>query len=243
MTLLYDGTFEGFLTIIYEVYYKKLKVKTILKSAPQTLFLDEIIKIITDEKKALKVLEALKSNFPKKNFELILNIFMCDTKKFELELLRYVILGFKDTKELSNINQKEVFYLQNLEKELFRHIHKMYGFVRFKELEDNTLYAKIDGKFNITYFLGKHFMKRLNNQNFIIHDTTRDLAFIKNENFQGIEKVSAYKEPKLSDNENKFSKLWFTFFKNTTIKTRENKKSQRNFIPLIYRTYMDEFKA
>ncbi len=57
--------------------------------------------------------------------------------------------------------------------------HKLTGFIRFEELEDKTLYAKIESKFNVVYFLGRHFLKRFNNQNFIIHDLNRKLAFVK----------------------------------------------------------------
>ncbi|NVJ52757.1 MAG: TIGR03915 family putative DNA repair protein [Campylobacteraceae bacterium] len=241
MILVYDKTFEGFLTLVYEVYYEKLQPKEIVSKVPDTLLLDEIVEIKEDKEKSLKVLEAIKKKFPKKCFELILNIFMCDTKEFELELLKYIILGFKDSNELFNINQKEVFYLQNLEKELFRHVHKMYGFTRFEELEDGTLYAKIETKFNVVYFLGKHFLKRLNNQNYIIHDINRKLAFIKSSDFLGVQNVASFEEPKLSQKEEKFKKLWTTFFESIAIETRENKKCQQNFVPLLYRTYMTEF--
>lgn len=241
MILIYDKSFEGFLTLVYDVYYEKLKVSEVLKEYPNILILEEIKEIKTDEIKASKVLEALKKNFPKNSFEMILNSFMCDSKEFEIYLLKFIILGFKNKKELFNINNKEVLYLQNLESELFRHVHKMYGFVRFQELDDNTLYAKIETKFNIVYFLGKHFFKRLNNQNFIIHDLKRKLAFIKNDDFLGIQNIASFEEPKLSKDEEKFNRLWHTFFESVSIKERKNLKCQQNFVPLLYRTYMSEF--
>ncbi|RXK14472.1 DNA metabolism protein [Halarcobacter mediterraneus] len=241
MILIYDKTFEGFLSLVYDVYYENLHPTKIINQKPDTLLLEEIKEIKTYEEKSLKVLEAIKNKFPKKCFELILNIFMCDTKEFELYLLKYIILGFKNNKELFNINNPEVFFLQNLEKELFRHLHKMTGFTRFEELEDGTLYAKIETKFNIVYFLGKHFYKRLNNQKYIIHDINRKLAFIKSSEYLGVQNIAYFEEPKLSQDEKKFKKLWTTFFEAVSIETRENKKCQQNFVPLLYRTYMTEF--
>ncbi len=241
MILVYDKSFEGFLSLVYDVYYEKIKVNQILKEVQKTLLLEEVIEIKTDKEKASKVLKALKTNFPKDSFQMILNSFMCDSKEFEIDLLKFIILGFKNKNELFNINNQEVFYLQNLEKELFRHVHKMYGFVRFEELDDGTLYAKIDSKFNIIYFLGQHFLKRLNNQSFIIHDIKRSIAFIRNDEFSGIQTVSSFEEPNLSKDEEKFKKLWHTFFDSVAIKERTNLKCQQNFVPLIYRTYMNEF--
>lgn len=241
MIVYYDGSFESFLTLVYDTYYLKLKIQSITKKNPQTLFLDDIKTINYNEEKTLKVLNALKKRFTKQNFETVLNIFMCDSVDFELELLRYIILGFKDQKQLNNINNQSVFYIQNLLKELFRQNHKMTGFTRFEELEDGTLYAKIDTKFNLVYFLGKHFLKRFNNQNYIIHDINRGLAFIKSDQFTGVQKIAAFEAPTVSKNEEKFQKLWKTFFDSVSIETRKNKKLQQQTVPLIYRTYMTEF--
>ena len=55
----------------------------------------------------------------------------------------------------------------------------MTGFIRFEELEDKTLYTKIQTKFNVAYFWVSIFKKRFNNQNFIIHDIDRKIAFVK----------------------------------------------------------------
>ena len=160
MILVYDGTFEGFLSLVYEVYYKKLKPTNIYKTLPNEIIFDEVKTIETNEENYKKVLEAIKTKFTKNILEKILNIFMCDSKDFEMALLEYIVIGFKDSKQLYNINNSCVFYLNSLEKELFKNVHRMSGFTRFEELEDKTLYAKIESKFNIVYFLGRHFLKR-----------------------------------------------------------------------------------
>ncbi|MFA7085609.1 MAG: TIGR03915 family putative DNA repair protein [Aliarcobacter sp.] len=242
MILVYDGTFEGVLSLVYEVYYKRLNPIKIYKTLPNEILFEEILEIITLKDNAIKVLNAIKTKFPKEILEKILNIFMCDSKDFEMALLEYIVIGFKDSKQLYNINNSCVFYLNNLEKELFRVTHKLTGFIRFEELEDKTLYAKIESKFNIVYFLGKHFLKRFNNQNFIIHDLNRKLAFVKMQNDYSIKEVAFFDEPNYSKSEEKFQKLWKSFFSKVTIKERINPKLQKQMVPLLYRTYMSEFK-
>jgi len=229
------------LTLVYEVYYQKLKPKKILKELPNSLILDDIRVIESDEIKSLKVLEGLKKRFAQKNFEVIFHIFMCDSVEFELDLLHFIILGFKSQKELENINYPFVFNIQNLEKELFRYSHKMTGFIRFSELEDGTLYSKIETKFNIVYHLGIHFSERFNNQNYIIHDIKRKLAFVKIGNTHQVQEVASFDEPTMSVNEEKFSNLWKTFFASVAIQSRKNVKLQRQMVPLLYRTFMTEF--
>ena len=242
MILVYDGTFEGFLSLVYEVYYKKLKPTKIYKTLPNEILFEETLEINSSKESGIKVLNAIKTKFPKEILEKILNIFMCDSKEFEMALLEYIVIGFKDSKQLYNINNSCVFYLNNLEKELFRVTHKLTGFIRFEELEDKTLYAKIESKFNVVYFLGRHFLKRFNNQNFIIHDINRKLAFLKIENDYSIKEVTFFDEPNYSSNEQKFQKLWKSFFSGVTINERTNLKLQTQMVPLLYRTYMSEFK-
>ena len=241
MIAVYDGTFEGFLSLVYDVYYQKISPTKIVKELPQILILEDFLQIEYQEEKSLKVFEALKKKFTKKNLEMIFHIFMCDSMEFELDLLQFIILGFRSQKELENINHPFVFNLKSLERELFRQSHKMSGFTRFSELDDGVLYAKIDTKFNILYHLGSHFLERFNNQNYIIHDIKRKLAFIKNGKKFQIEVVATFDEPTFSQNEEKFANLWKTFFQGVSIESRENTKLQRQMVPLIYRTFMNEF--
>ena len=65
MILLYDSTFEGFLSLIYEVYYKKLKPTNIYKTLPNEIIFDEVKTIETNEENYKKVLEAIKTKFTK----------------------------------------------------------------------------------------------------------------------------------------------------------------------------------
>lgn len=241
MILIYDGSFEGFLSLIYNVYYEKLKPIKIYKNIPNEILFEEIKHIETKDDNSQKVFDSMKKIFPKNIVQKILNIFMCDTKDFEMQLLEFIILGFKNPSELFNINNSCVFYINNLEKELFKNVHRMYAYTRFEELEDGSLYAKIESNFNVIYFLAKHFIKRFNNQNFIIHDIKRKIAFIKNGTNIQIENISSFETPNYSQNEEKFQKLWKSFFNAVSIKERENKKLQQSQVPLIYRTYMSEF--
>ncbi len=242
MTLVYDGSSEGFLSLVYEVYYKNLHVRKILTEKTETSLFEEVIEVQTDIDKAQKVLMALEQKFSTQNFATITHIFLCDCTKYQKALLEFIILGFKDEKNLHNINHPSVFFIKNLERELLKVAHRMYGFVRFEELSDNTLYAKIETKYNVLYFLGQHFVKRLGTCDFIIHDIHRELAFVKYKECVELRHVASHETPEYSDDEAKFKKLWQTFFKSVAIKKRENKKLQQQLVPLMYRRFMSEFE-
>ena len=68
-------------------------------------------------------------------------------------------------------------------------------------------------------------------------------TFVKIENDYSIKEVAFFDEPNYSSNEEKFQKLWKSFFSGVTINERTNLKLQTQMVPLLYRTYMSEFKA
>jgi len=241
--VLYDGSFEGFLSLVHEVYYDKLSPTIILKKPPQTLHFEPLHECFTQSDKAQKVLLAVQKHFSPPHFTRIFHTFLCDTEAFEMALLFYITQGFKEKKMLDNITLEPIFYLQHLEHALLRLSHKMYGFTRFEELEDGTLYAKIKTKYNVLPFLGKHFAKRLGSHPFIIHDLGRSLAFIKDDHHTQIHTVSAFDTPTLSRNEEEVQALWKTFFHHVAIENRRNPHLQKSLVPLLYRTYMTEFLA
>lgn len=243
MILLYDGSFEGFLSLVYEVYYEKLQVNAIVKTMPESFVFERLHEVFTDEAKAHKVLDAITKCFSKEQQRTIFHTILCDTRTYEMALLEYIRIGFKNPKELRNINNPNLFFIQNLEKELLCLVHKMYGFTRFEELEDGTLYAKIETKFNIVPFLGDHFAKRLGNIPFIIHDVKRALAFVKNETLHEIRLIASFDTPVYSTEEEKFKALWKSFFKAAAVESRYNPKLQQSWVPLLYRTYMSEFET
>lgn len=242
MILLYDGSFEGFLTLVYDVYYQKLEPKFIYKKIPTNLCFDEIHTIETDMEKAKKVFTALKKHFPKSHLNTIYHIFLCDSQNFENDLLHFIQLGFKGIVNLSNITDTSIFRIHSLEKEYLRLARKMYGFTRFEELDDKILYAKIETKFNILMLLGNHFSHRLGSNPFIIHDIPRSLAYVRENNQSNIKEVSAFETPTHSDAEMHFKKLWKTFFHSVAIENRKNHKLQKQLVPLLYRVHMSEFQ-
>lgn len=242
MILLYDGSFEGFLTLVHEVYYQKFEPTFIYKKLPKNLCFDQIHTIETDIDKAQKVFTALKKIFSKSHLNTIYHVFLCDSQNFEYDLLHFIQLGFKDIANLSNITNASIFRIQSLEKEYLRLTHKMYGFVRFEELDDKILYAKIETKFNILMLLGNHFSHRLGNNPFIIHDIPRSLAYVRENNQSDIKEVSAFETPTHSDDEIHFKRLWKTFFHSVAIENRKNLKLQKQLVPLLYRAHMSEFQ-
>jgi probable DNA metabolism protein len=240
MTLVYDGSFEGYLSLIHAVYYKKIVPKAIVKEYG-SLFFEDVWFCKSESMKAQAVLDALQKKFTQKNLKTVFHIFLCDKEAFEMPLLEFIRLGFTAQENLQNIGNNAVFYIHSLEKKLLGTYHKYIGFLRFEELEEGTLYAKIETHYNILSLLGRHFSKRLHTLDFMIHDVKREFVFLHVKGEILIKKVLHCDMPKFSKNEAKMQSLWKEFFRATTINERKNEALQKGWIPLHYRVYMNEF--
>jgi len=237
----FDGSFEGFLTLIYESYYQKFKASKITTDKVELLLTQDIIKINSDAQKAKKVYLSMKKKFTKKGFKRVAHCFLSKKDDFYLPLYEYILLGFKDCQNLENINIQSVQKVHEIEKKVFRSLHKAYGFTRFVELDDGTMYAKVKLEFYLLPLLANHFRKRLNSCNFIIHDVeAKMVAWHKDKKLEFFN-VDSFDAPPLSKDEEKFSRLWKLFFESVSIESRKNEKLQKKMLPLFYREFMTEF--
>lgn len=106
----------------------------------------------------------------------------------------------------------------------------MKGFLRFQELENHVLFAKMEPENNIIYALCKHFSKRFANENFIIYDIKRQIYGIyvaKKLYFIKGKEIDIF----MTQEEKNIEELWQTFFNTIGIEERKNLKCQRNFMP------------
>lgn len=242
MVWLYDGSFEGFLTALHRTYTLKTMPEKLTKDISALTLLDESETIATDSEIAETVSKKIATHFPRKIQERLFHIFLCDDMPFERDLLLYLRLGFKEVSLLDDLSHPIVFSVEQYQKRVLSTVHKMYAFTRFEMIEDGMLYAKIAPPRNVLPLIGRHFVKRLRSERFIIHDIQRGWINVWDGTSLQIHEVLRVDAPTLHEEEQKYQNLWRTFFDTATIESRENYKVQRNFVPLLYREFMTEFQ-
>jgi len=240
IVFIYDGSIVGFLNIVYKVYNDKIFPQVITKTYTSKMF-DEVYEIESDENIAKRVYDGLQMKFHQIFFDKIKHIFLCDSISHELELLKYIISGFKNQKNLLDLSNPNIYYIDSLEKELFKMAHKFKGFIRFVELDNRIMYATISPKYNMLPIVKNHFITRFKKSDFIIYDDIRKIALCYISEIAQILDIVNMDIPKLSIDESKYQNLWKMFFNQVSIKERENKKLQQSFVPLWYQKQMLEF--
>ncbi len=242
----FDNSFEGFLTCVYEAYYGKRKPNKIIKEIDFPNYynlIDEFITIETDESKSHKVYTALERDFSSKAFTDIYLCYLSDISDIYTSLFKFIVLGFKLGKEVDmHLHNPIVMDINKISRKVFLESHKFLGFVRFTPLNNKIYYSSIEPDHNILPLIGEHFEERFSSMDFIIHDVKRELAifYINKEYFIG-PFTNHHELQHINElTEDKYSGFWKTYVKSASIKNRENKKLQNRMMPKRYWKHLPE---
>jgi probable DNA metabolism protein len=240
---IFDGSFEGLLTSIYEAYYCKDKPEEII---PEWQFkptlLTEPVHIVTNLEKSTKVYEAIKKKISKSALKLIYHVYLSELEGSCTMIYNYVRLGFKLGSEVDlHLHKDCVLGMHNTEKKVTYECHRMLGFVRFKSI-DNMFYSAIEPDHNILGLIASHFASRLPDENWIIHDFKRDLAVFYNKKEWIVTELSKEKaEDFLIREENElYETLWKEFYTTIAIQDRINPRLQKRMMPARYWKHLTE---
>lgn len=235
-TYIYDGTFEGLLTIVFDCYIKKvIPTRIVSKCNVEFNFLEELEEKITDYEKSNRIFNGIVKNI---SYDTLYNsyyAFLSNSQEKEITILKYLLNGFIIGPKIDTMLSIDfVFAVHSMRKRMLFESHRLKGLLRFIEIGNNIFYASIHPDNNVIENLGHHFINRLPTQNFIIHDKNRNIAFIYNTKEYEIVNSSTLNISTISENELKYQKLWSTFFNTISIKERTNSRLQMQYMPKKY---------
>ena len=248
--LQYDGSFDGFLTCVFQAFEQKLSVTAIYTGdeIQQDFFsLPEII--ITDVEKASRVKKALEAKLDPGGRRQLYFSFLSELPGMELLLLQYLQLVFS-SKQFSSgdYGNPIILKVSQTSKMVSREKHRMEAFVRFMLTKDEIYFAHIEPDFNVLPLILTHFESRYADQKWIIYDLKRKYGLFYNlqeTNYISLDIPTRIFEKKYqssiySTSEMEFQELWKQYFKSTNIKSRKNMKLHQQHVPKRYWKYLTE---
>lgn len=238
----YDGSFDGFLTCVYESYYVQEKPSNIcIKDTYTVNLIEKSIYIETSKEKASKVFTAIENKIGKAALRNVFKVYLSEADGFELLLLNYIRLGFKLGFEIHNHLYNDVVLMVNkLCRKVDGEAHLMCGFVRFKELENSIFYSVIEPDHNILTLIAPHFSDRLASERWIIHDIKRELAVIYDTKEWILTPFSKTASSEFFSHRDQFEELWKSYYRTVAIKERINPRLQKRLMPKRYWKYIVE---
>ena len=228
---IYNDDFISLLNLIDILIKSNIKPFNIKDNFYTATLLDNIINLdIPDNKNII-------NNFSNDILKTIYYVYLSSNDKKELIIFYFILNYYKyKDKVIYMKNLKCVFEATKIASYVLHENHKLKGFTRFKELNNNILYAEIEPTNNILPILSNHFSKRLANEIWIIHDIKRKILSIYDKQKYHIVSDEEFKLLDISEskNEMKIEAMWKEFYNTIGIKERKNDKCRMNFMPKKY---------
>jgi probable DNA metabolism protein len=161
----------------------------------------------------------------------------------ELLVWRYLAMGLRAGRRLCLMLAEEpVHSVNRIARQVSHEAHKYMGFVRFREVEAGFLYAQIEPEADILPFIAPHFVGRVGDRPWMIHDLQRKQAALYDlTSWRLVRDVELTAEPALTATEHDYAALWQRYFQRHAIPERHNPKLQQQHVPLRYRKHLTEF--
>ena len=250
VTLVYDGTYEGWLTAVFHVFDHKIQDVTFCTDQPSPTLLPSVTEqVVTDEIKALRVFNGLQKRLSDDGMKRLHKTFLSDVKEPENLMLRFVRHVFA-----SNVNVEEdfgneaVWGVKAAARRVKKEAHRMTAFVRFKLTKDELYYAIIEPECDVLFLISSHFYSRYADQRWLIYDAKRKYGI-----YYDLEKVTTVQIDfnhgpassrlikEITDEKEEFyQELWRRYFKSTNIESRKNTRLHMQHMPKRYWKHLTE---
>lgn len=242
--VIYDGTFEGWLTAVFEIYDYKLDDVVFAKNeALGTLLFSNTHTVTTDVVKAKRVLNGLKKRLSKDGFSNIYRAFLSEINQIEENLFRFVQYAFSSSVNIEqDLSHHDVMGVNKAARLTDKESHRMKAFVRFKLTKDNLYYAIVEPDCDVLPLIENHFKNRYADQRWLIYDAKRKYGvYYDLENTTTVElqfdvrsSSSKFLAEICDEDEELFQNLWRNYFKSVNIESRKNTKLHVQHMPKRY---------
>ncbi|WP_291632886.1 TIGR03915 family putative DNA repair protein [Clostridium sp.] len=239
---IYDGSFDGFLSVIYTCYYNKVPESIARENTYNANLLLEDKAVETDIIKSNKVYNAILEKISEDTLVHVYQAFLSESCGIELKLFKYIQLGFKLGSKVNDfLTDQNVNEIHKYSRKVGFEAHRFLGLVRFQEFK-GILYSAIQPDYNILELIANHFKARLANEKWVIHDVGRYIGIVY-ENNEWIMRDLKFEKLESHEKEELFyQNLWKAFHKSTSIKERTNDRLQMQHMPKKYWNNLIEMK-
>ena len=245
ISYVYDGSFEGYLTTIFEIYRRKKNPDGIFTNTTYMPFLmEDKYEVITDLALAKRVLAGIESKGSSAITEKMYNVYLSEHPAMEMILFHYIKLILEKGSAVEHdYRQPEMLKVKEINKQIHREVHRMHAFVRFKKTTEDLYYATVIPDFNVLPLIGEHFEKRYSDQHWMIYDSKRHYGLYYDQQQTmmvewGDEQLQ--QQPEFVTEEKAYEALWKNYFKSVNITERKNVKLHLRHMPKRYWKHLTE---
>ena len=257
--VLYEQSFEGWLSAVFYVYENKLQYDESLKLIAQEYYVPSLISqtitVETNDDKAQRVLVKLNKLVGRSGMRQILWGFLSEKIDIGTTLFRIVkyAIDYPKRRILEDLGNLNVLELAQTVKSVHREKHRMEAFVRFEHTTDDIYFARVEPDFNVLPIIGEHFRQRYQDQHWAIYDLVRGygIYYDKSQSTPSrpalLQTITDLDDTVLRNpasihslDEQRYQRFWQGYFTNVNIKERKNTRLHKQHMPQRYWKYLSE---
>ena len=252
-TVIYDGSFDGLLTGIFEIYEYGLKEVVIMKEAEwQTNIFGKEHLVITDNRKVERVWKGLQQHLSGKALGQIYKTFLSEITQIENTLLAYIQYVFRSSGSIEyDFSHPAVLTVSQTAIKVAKEKHRMEAFVRFQLTKDNLYYATVQPDYNVLPLICDHFEKRYADQQWMIYDVQRRYGIYYDLKTTEVVEINFHDQTYhgknvqaiIAEEETLYQLLWQKYFESVNIAARKNLKLHIQHMPRRYWRFLTEKKS
>ena len=247
----YDKTFEGLLTAVFDAYSRRSFPDLLLaEGEPFPLFYDEAVTIYTDDDKVDRVWKGLQKKISATALSVITVTWLSELPQADLLLFRYIRKAIDAPRTIElNFGDPDVLEVAKIWKKVTNERLRVMQFLRFQKAADGTFFAAVKPIYNVLPLTLSHLTDRFADQCWLIYDLQREYGYyydLKETTEVRFEEKEAHllsgllSEELMDADEKLFQQMWKTYFKSIAIKERLNPKLHRQHMPARFWKYMPE---
>lgn len=257
--VLFEPTFEGWLSAVFYVYEHKLQHDATLRLIAHDQYLPSLIDTARlapcDSQKAERVLVKLTTLLGQGGLRQLLWGFLSEKQGIGTLLFKVVkyAIDYPNRPILQDLGHLAVLELSQTVKSVSREKHRMEAFVRFEHTTEDIYFARIEPDFNVLPLIGEHFRQRYQDQHWAIYDLRRGYGIFYDKSRSSdtrpapLQTITDVDQAVLSDpssihspQEQQYQKFWQGYFANINIKERKNPRLHKQYLPQRYWKYLSE---
>ena len=257
--VLYEPSFEGWLSAVFYVYANKLQDDASLQLIAEDCYVPSLISqatsVASDEDKAERVLSKLHKLLDRSGMRNILWGFLSEKAHIGTTLFQVVkyAIDYPSRAIMEDLGNLNVLDLVQTVKSVAREKHRMEAFVRFEHTTDDIYFARVEPDFNVLPLIGEHFRQRYQDQHWAIYDVARGYGIYYDRSKStpsrpaDLQTITNLDDTVLcnpasihSKDEQRYQKFWQGYFTNVNIKERKNPRLHKQYLPQRYWKYLSE---
>lgn len=247
----YDKTFEGLLTAVFDAYSRRGFPDLLLaEGEPFPLFYDEAVTVCTDGAKADRVWKGLQKRLSATALSVITVAWLSELPQVDLLLFRYIRKAIDSPRTIElNFGDPDVLEVSRIWKKVTNERLRVIQFLRFQKAADGTFFAAVRPIYNVLPLTLPHLKDRFADQCWLLYDLKREYGYYydrKEATEVRFEEKEAHLlsgllgEELMDDGERLFQQMWKAYFQSIAIKERLNPRLHRQQMPARFWKYMPE---